>query len=255
MASGLAVREPGESRVLSGQAAKAQGSINRNSTGQGSTDRSQVGRNDGVLVGRLAPIVQVLTGLGRPAGTMSSNVPLLHAATRSVPVVQDPPASRSGPADRVTRAQRSDPARGQHLAHGHNPVHGRSLALVRDRRTARVRGLLPGDRPAEAAAVRGHLLGDSAKRVKKRPGSRTEAVHAAAGARVERDVLNASFMRVTQGFGSVARINSARESFHTAATVCVPCPRVASEIGNSMKRAFGMRFTILSAMPSSGGLM
>ena len=55
--------------------------------------------------------------------------------------------------------------------------------------------------------------------------------------------------------GSVVRINSAKWSFHTAATVCVPCPRVASEMGSRMNRAFGMRFTIFSAIPNSGGLM
>jgi hypothetical protein len=38
----------------------------------------------------------------------------------------------------------------------------------------------------------------------------------------------------TNYFGCVSRINSARYCFHTAAAVCVPCPRVCSPIGSSM---------------------
>src|ERR1700722_15828996 len=57
------------------------------------------------------------------------------------------------------------------------------------------------------------------------------------------------------GYLAVWAMKSIRYCFQTMAWVWVPWPRVASEMGIRMNFAWGIRVTIFSAMPSSGGLM
>ena len=221
MASGLAARARGESRVSNDRAAKVQDSTGRSLIGPDYispdiTGRDQVGQRRGVLTDPAKATVRALTGSGHPEEMTISSAPMLRAEARIVRAVHDRPASRSGQAVRETHARRSDLGRAHHLglARGRLLADGLHLALVLGRGQVPARpdrGLLQEARRAGAeAAVRGHPHGVLPSQVTRSPGSRTGAAHGAAGGPAVTDALNTSRLRAIQGFGSVARMNSAR---------------------------------------------
>jgi hypothetical protein len=210
-ASGPAVREPAGSRVLIGLAGKAWDSTSQDLISPATTRRNQVGQHREALERRHATTAPAPTGRGQRVQTANSNVHSLHGETHRGPAVRGRPANRSGPVVRVTRVRHSGLARDQHLAHGQQRDRDRQLVLARGHHMVLVRDLLLAAHPAEAVeAVRVHRRVDLASRAKRRPGSRTEAERAAVGAPAVRDAHNTTNMRVTQGFGSVARMNSAK---------------------------------------------
>ena len=181
MASALVVREPGESRVLSGPAGKARHLTGPSSRSPGSIDQNPVDLRSEVSAEPLAETALTPKDRVRHVETMSSNVPLLPAVAQSARVVPGLPASHSGQVDRATRARRSGPDRGHHPA----LVRGRVLRPDRDP--------LPEVRQKEArGAVRGHRRGAMANRANRGQGSRTGAGRAAADLVLEvRDALDA----------------------------------------------------------------